>query len=135
MGQKHTATKNWTVDDWAFGTGENAVPLEEVIEEAKTVPARYFGGRAIGNDPTMQQMQQDLLSFDDTIKRIFFRRKKNKRTKQQDYSDEQYYAENENQAYYDQNQQSIPEVDEEQFPSDRNDNNEEIKEKKFAIAM
>jgi len=129
MGQKHSSTKNWTVDDWAFGTGENAVPLEDVIEEAKTVPARYFGGRVIGNDSSMQQMQRDLLSFDDTLKRIFFRRKKNKRTKRQDYSDEQYYAENENQAYYDQNQQSIPEEDEEQFSSDYNDNNQQIKDK------
>jgi len=109
------------MDNWAFGTGENAIPFEKVLDEAKTIPARYFGGQTIGNDPSMQQMQHDLLAFDDKLTRFFFRRKKNKRSKKQNYSDEQYYTQN--RQYYDQTQESIPEEDEDQLSSIYADNN------------
>jgi len=111
MGQKlATDTSNWTVNDWAFGTADNAVPLEDVMDEVQKMPMKYFGGNAIQNDASMQQMQRDLLSFDDTLKRLFFWRKKNKRSKKQNYSDGEYYGENE--QNYDRNHQSIPEEDE-----------------------
>lgn len=115
MGHKHS-TANWSVDDWAFGTGANAVQLEDVMEEAKTIPARYFGGKVIGNDISMQQMQRDLVQFDDVFKRVF-RRKKNKRSKEQNNYDEQNYAEN--QEYIDQNHQPIPEEEEDQVVANR----------------
>lgn len=93
------ATASWSVDDWAYGTGTNAVPVDEVVEEVGKMPARYFGGKRIGNDPSMNQMQQDLLSFDDTLKNLF-RRRKHKRAAQQpqgegqdQYEDGQAYAE------------------------------------------
>lgn len=90
-------TTNWSVDDWAFGTGENAVSPDEVLTEASKLPARYFGGKAIENDASIQQMQHDLLSFDDTIKNLFRRKKKKKSknmpTEEQYYADQQYYEE------------------------------------------
>ena len=43
MGHKYsTNTSNWSTDDWAFGTGENVVQLDEVIVEAKELPMKYF---------------------------------------------------------------------------------------------
>ncbi|CAF0761387.1 unnamed protein product [Adineta steineri] len=98
MGNKQGTTSSWSVDDWAYGTGENAVPVEEVVDEVKKIPKKYFGGQAIENDASMHQMQNDLLSFDDTLKRIFFRRKKNKRSRkdeQQQPEEEEYYYEEE----------------------------------------
>ncbi|UJR28976.1 hypothetical protein I4U23_010194 [Adineta vaga] len=89
MGNSQTTT-SWSVDDWAYGTGANAVPVDEVVEEVGKMPARYFGGKTIGNDPSMNQMQQDLLSFDDTLKKLF-RRKKNKRSKHEEPEEEYYY--------------------------------------------
>jgi hypothetical protein len=89
MGSRQSSTANWSVDDWAYGTGENAVPVEEVVAEVRLIPARYFGGKAIGNDESMHQMQRDLLAFDDTLKRIFFRRKKKKQP-QTDVPPEEY---------------------------------------------
>lgn len=102
MGNSQT-TASWTVDDWAYGTGANAVPVDEVVEEIGKLPARYFGGKTIENDASMHQMQQDLLAFDETIKRIF-RRKKNKRSKQEPEAaaEEEYYYED---------GQAIPEED------------------------
>lgn len=105
MGSRQSSAKNWSVDDWTFGTGENAVSLDAVVEEGKKIPAKYFGGNAIQKDETMHQMQNDLLSFDDTLKNLF-RRKKNKRSKQdqeQEPTADEYY-------YYDEQQQS------EEFP-------------------
>jgi hypothetical protein len=111
MGQKlSTDTSQWTVNDWAFGTASNAVPVEDVVEEVRQMPLKYFGGNAIQNDRSMQQMQRDLLSFDDQLKRLFFWRKKNKRSKKENYSNEEYYEENE--PYYDGNHQTISEEDE-----------------------
>ncbi|CAF0957765.1 unnamed protein product [Adineta ricciae] len=94
MGNSQT-TASWSVDDWAYGTGTNAVPVDEVVEEVGKLPARYFGGKAIENDASMHQMQQDLLTFDETLKKIF-RRKKNKRSKQEPVAaaeEEGYYYE------------------------------------------
>jgi hypothetical protein len=105
MGSRQSSTANWSVDDWAYGTGENAVPVEEVVAEVRLIPARYFGGKAIGNDESMHQMQRDLLAFDDTLKRIFFRRKKKKQP-QTDVPPEEYYYEDE--QYYP-DEQAIPE--------------------------
>ena len=113
MGLKQSSVSNWTVDDWAFGTGENAVQIDEVVDEAKKMPAKYFGGEAIGNDPSMNKLQQDLLSFDTKLKRLFFRRKKNKRqTSSYEYSDPNQHYYDENEQYYDGYQPTIPEEDE-----------------------
>jgi hypothetical protein len=111
MGHKQSSTANWTVNDWAFGTGQNAVPLEDVVEEVSELPGKLFGAKAIENDQSMHQMQHDLLSFDEVLKkRLFFWRKKSKRQGQEyDYQDEQYYDENQQ---YDQSQFPIPEEDE-----------------------
>ena len=92
------------MDDWAYGTGTNAVQLEDVFVEAKKVPAKYFGGQAIENDTSMHRMQRDLLSFDEALKRLFcFGRKKRK----QPVIDEEEYYES------DGNPQTIPEEEEE----------------------
>lgn len=111
MGQKlSTDTSDWTVNDWAFGTATNAVPIDDVVHEVSQMPRRYFGGDAIQNDASMQQMQRDLLSFDDTLKRLFFWRKKNRRGKKsRPVEEEEYPVDGE---YYDHMQQPIAEVDE-----------------------
>ena len=95
MGQSQSATSSWSVDDWAFGTGTNAISTEEVITETSKLPAKLFGGEAIEQDASMHQMQHDLLNFDDTLKRIFFRRKKNKRSSRQIPQDDAYYYQTE----------------------------------------
>lgn len=95
MGQSQSATSSWSVDDWAFGTGANAISTEEVITETSKLPAKLFGGEAIEQDSSMHQMQRDLLSFDDTLKRIFLRRKKNKRPSRQIPQDDAYYYQTE----------------------------------------
>jgi hypothetical protein len=98
MGSSQSSTASWSIDDWAYGTGENAATLDDVIHETSKIPGKYFGGNAIQNDASMHQMQHDLLSFDATLKNLF-RRKKNKRSKRnQPPSDEDYY-------YYDEQQQ------------------------------
>ncbi len=91
MGNK-ASTANWSVDDWAYGTGENAVTIEEVAHEAKQIPIKYFGGAAIENNESMHQMRNDLLAFDETIKNLF-RRKKNKRSKRDQAPPNEYYYE------------------------------------------
>jgi hypothetical protein len=98
MGNKNqSATASWTIDDWAYGTGANAVSMEEVVQETGRIRTKYFGGQAVENDASIHQMQHDLLSFDETLKNIF-RRKKNKRSKQYEPpSDEYYYEEEEEQ--------------------------------------
>jgi hypothetical protein len=106
MGQSQAARPNWSVDDWAFGTGANAMTAEEMIAETKKIPSKLFGGDAIESDASMHQMQRDLLSFDDALKRLF-RRKKRKHSKQAAY-DEQYDYQN----------------DQEQSPAYADDNNE-----------
>ncbi|CAF2121567.1 unnamed protein product [Rotaria magnacalcarata] len=153
MGQKQAAASSWTIDDLAFGTGQNAVQIEEVIDVVQKIPGKMFGGKVIENDATISRMQTDLLSFDDTLRRIF-RRKKKKHSKrdeppQESYQDEQshpeseeyyktdgqYYAQYEeyydqdgqyyaeNQEYYDRNQQAIPEEDETQLSPVYSENN------------
>ena len=107
MGQKQSLTSDWSVDDWAFGTGANAVPIEAVIEEAKNAPVKYFGGRQIENDQSMHQMQHDLLSFDDTLKRIFFRWRKGKRSKKQNHHDVAY-EQNDQAQHYDEETEYYP---------------------------
>jgi len=76
MGSSQSATANWSIDDWAYGTGENAATVEDVIQETRKIPLKYFGGDAIQNDASMHQMQHDLLSFDATVKNLFRRKKK-----------------------------------------------------------
>ena len=90
MGNKQATTASWSVDDWAYGTGANAVSIDEVIEETSKIPHKYFGGAAIENDASMHQMQNDLLSFDQSVKNLF-RRKKNKKSKKQTPPADQYY--------------------------------------------
>lgn len=111
MGQKlSTDTSEWTTNDWAFGTAANAVPIDDVVHEVSQMPRRYFGGDTIQNDASMQQMQRDLLSFDEQLKRLFFWRKKNRRGKKsQVLEEEEYPVDGE---YYDQMQQPIAEEDE-----------------------
>ncbi|CAF0876858.1 unnamed protein product [Rotaria sp. Silwood1] len=147
MGHKQSLRSSRAIDDLAFGTAPNAVKMEEVIEVTQKIPGKLFGAKMIENDPSMRQMQYDLLSFDDTLRRLF-RRKKKKLSQIQDttnesYQDRQYYAENqeyydqdgqyyaenqeyfdqdgqyyaENQEYFDQNQEPIPEEDEDYLSS------------------
>lgn len=112
MGSRQSSTASWSVDDWAFGTGQNALSLDEVVEESKQIPIKYFGGSAVENDPSMHQMQNDLLNFDDSLKNLF-RRKKNRRARrdqQQQPSGEEYYyyeeGEQQQQQQYEQYPQS-----------------------------
>lgn len=97
MGQKHSmggGTAGWSADDWAFGTGANALSAEEVIAETSKLPAKLFGGAVIEKDPSMHRIQSDLLNFDDSLKGMF-RGKKKKQKKsngqaQDDYQQEYY---------------------------------------------
>ncbi|CAF2555248.1 unnamed protein product [Rotaria sp. Silwood2] len=133
MGHKQSTASNLTFDDFAFGTAPNAVQIEDVIEATQQIPGKLFGAKMIENDPSMHKMQQDLLSFDDTLRRIF-RRKKHKRSKKEDtsnesYQDEQYYEYDQgyydqdgqyytdSQEYFDQKQEPIPEEDEDHLSS------------------
>ena len=98
MGQNQSvAGTGWSIDDFAYGTGANAVSIDAVIAQTGTLPTRLFGGEAIQNDATMHQMQHDLLAIDDTLKRIFLRRKKTKRSAQ-DRPEDEYYPEEESAA-------------------------------------
>jgi len=97
MGSRQSTTSNWSIDDWAYGTGENAATIEDVIHETSKIPGKYFGGNVIEKDASMHQMQNDLLSFDAAVTNLF-RRKKNKRSKRnQPQYDEEYYYEEEQQ--------------------------------------
>jgi hypothetical protein len=132
MGQSNSSTANWTMNDWAFGTGENAVQIDEVVEEAGKIPGKLFGAKAIENDESMHKMQRDLLSFDETLKRVFFFwRKKNKKPGQQQesaYEDGHAYEQygDQNQEYYDESQYPIPEEDEHHLPPIYTNNNEQL---------
>lgn len=133
MGQKlSTDTSQWTMNDWAFGTAQNAVPIDDVVDEVKQMPLKYFGGNTIQNDVSMQQLQRDLLSFDDTVKRLFFWRKKNRRSKKNQPLQEEYDEYPVDGQYYDQTQQqppSIAEEDESPLPPIYVDRNEQLKSK------
>ncbi|CAF3251624.1 unnamed protein product [Rotaria socialis] len=79
MGNMQSGNENWNINDLVFGTAANAVTTDEVVAEVSKLPAKYFGGEAIENDASMHQLHNDLLSFDESIKRIF-RRKKTKQS-------------------------------------------------------
>ena len=64
-----------TVENWTYGTGENAVTFGDVLSETKKIPEKYFGGQSIQNNPAMHEMQRDLLSFDETLKNLFRKKK------------------------------------------------------------
>ena len=97
MGQKQSVggTAGWSVDDWAFGTGANALSAEEVITETSKLPAKLFGGEAIEKDPSMHRIQNDLLNFDDSLKGIF-RGKKKKQKKSDGNFQEDYHQQQQN---------------------------------------
>jgi hypothetical protein len=131
MGQNQSSTSSLSVDDLAYGTGQNTVSMEDVINETGKLPARLFGGEAIENDQSMHQMHNDLLSFDDTLKRLF-QRKTNKRPKREISQDEYYYEEQP------QNQDYLPSIftDGNQPPSldpitDSTNNTEDVQDKLF----
>ena len=70
MGVKPSkSNRRWTVDELAFGTGPNAVQLEEVFRGAKIIPIQFFGGRTSETNPSMRRLQADLLAVDQTLKR------------------------------------------------------------------
>lgn len=104
MGQTKSTnapTANWSVDDWAFGTGANALSAEEVMAETSKLPAKLFGGEVIQNDPSMNQMQTDLLSIDETFKNLFRSKKKKQKksaaTSQTTYQEQGQYHHHESQ--------------------------------------
>ncbi|CAF4642153.1 unnamed protein product, partial [Rotaria magnacalcarata] len=142
MGQKQAAASSWTIDDLAFGTGQNAVQIEEVIDVVQKIPGKMFGGKVIENDATISRMQTDLLSFDDTLmnrdeppqesyqdeqshpeSEEYYKTDGQYYAQYEEYYDQdgQYYAEN--QEYYDRNQQAIPEEDETQLSPVYSENN------------
>ena len=134
MGQKQSLTSDWSVDDWAFGTGANAVPIEAVFEEAKKAPVKYFGGEQIENDPSMHQMQHDLLSFDDTLKRIFFRWRKGKRSKKHNHRDMAYEQNVDQAQQYNEETDYYPYEDPESIPEESvNDYSKELSSDKEDI--
>ncbi len=97
MGKNQSTTANWSTDDWAYGTGQNAVSIEEVLHETSKIPEKYFGGQAIQNDASMHQMQRDLLSFDETLINLF-RRKKPKQSRNNIPTEDGYYYYEEQQS-------------------------------------
>jgi len=103
MGQKQSAKRKRTVQDRASTTDRNAVKRVGIFGAIRKLPSKYLDDRTIADDPSMRQMQIDLLSFDDTVRRSCFSRKKERYSEEYDYHDEQYY---------DQNQQSISDDDE-----------------------
>jgi ribosomal protein L40E len=108
MGNKQPATTNGTTDEYANDTAQSALSPEDLafIDTTAKLSAKYFGGEAIAHDASMHQMQQDLLSFDETIKNLFFRRKTttNESSNGHEYYDQQPTDSTENQNY----NQSIP---------------------------
>lgn len=93
MGNTGPIGANWSVNNWSYGTGDNAVSIETVINETSKIPQKFFGGEAIENDESMQQMHQDLLSIDQTIINMFRRNKSSTTTKQtadESYRQQQY---------------------------------------------
>lgn len=92
MGNSQSGRGNWNVDEVAFGTAKNAVTIDEVVTEVGKIPTKYFGGAAIENDATMHQLQNSFLSFDESIKKLF-RRKKSKESQDDVASPDEYYYE------------------------------------------
>lgn len=74
MGKNQSSTAHLPANDEAIETGRNAVSIENVIEEARKFPEKYLGGHAIESNPSMHQMQNDLLAFDEKLKNFFLRR-------------------------------------------------------------
>ncbi|CAF0843700.1 unnamed protein product [Rotaria sordida] len=103
MGHKQSIKSHVTMNELAFGMRPNAAQTDEVIEVTQRIPEKLFGSKRIEDDPSIQQMQHELLSFDDTLRRLFRRKRKNQSKKQdssyESYEDRQYDAEN--QEYYD----------------------------------
>ena len=97
MGQQ-ASSNSWSVDDWAFGTGTNMVSMQEAMDETSKLPKKLFGGETIEKDSSMLQVQSDLLSIDETIKKLF-RRKKSKKSKKNNH-DYAYYDESQRQDGY-----------------------------------
>ncbi|CAF3173499.1 unnamed protein product [Rotaria sp. Silwood2] len=91
MGNNQSSTSNWNMDDLAFGTAPNAVKVDDIVNEVTKIRSKYFGGALVESDPSMHQMQNDLLSFDETLKRLFFRRKKSKQSSNNLPPEEYYY--------------------------------------------
>ncbi|CAF1111275.1 unnamed protein product [Rotaria sp. Silwood1] len=91
MGNNQSGTNNWNMDDLAFGTAANVITAEEIVTEVSRIRSKYFGGDAVENDPSMHQMQNDLLAFDESLKRLFFRRKKSKPSSNEVLHEEYYY--------------------------------------------
>ncbi|CAF1435137.1 unnamed protein product [Didymodactylos carnosus] len=78
-----TTGQSSSFDQWAFGTHENAIKIEDVSESIQQLPTQYFGGKDIDNDQQLHQMQQELLGFDDVFRRLFRRKKKNSKKQKQ----------------------------------------------------
>jgi hypothetical protein len=97
MGKNQSTPANWSVDGLSSETGENAVSFEDVLNESKKIPEKYFGGQSLENNPAMHEMQRDLLSFDETLKG-FFRKKKNPSSINNIPTEDGYY-------YYEEEQQ------------------------------
>lgn len=71
MGNNQSPASNWSVDNWAYGNGPHATTIKDVLDGAQQIPEKYFGGETIENDPTIHQLQHDLLAFDETLKKFF----------------------------------------------------------------
>ncbi|CAF1200031.1 unnamed protein product [Rotaria sordida] len=91
MGNNQSGIRTWNMDDLAFGTSPNAITMDDLLIAVHNIRAKYFGGDAIENDPSMHQMQNDLLSIDQTLKRFFFRKKNNQQSSEDVPSEEYYY--------------------------------------------
>jgi ribosomal protein L40E len=80
MGNNQATTTNGTTTEYASSTEQDA-PIDDqfaFLNETSKLSAKYFGGEALQHDPSIHKMQHDLLTFDETIKNLFSRRKNTK---------------------------------------------------------
>ena len=77
MGNNQAATTNETTTEYADNTEQDAPTVDQFafLEQTSKFSAKYFGGEALQHDPSIHKMQHDLLTFDETIKNLFSRRK------------------------------------------------------------
>ena len=112
MGLKHSSVANWSMDDLAFGTGDNAVQLEEVVDEMGQIRMKYFGGEAIQNDASALEIQRELLQIDKKIKNLLPGQRKKAQSKVAARLYEYHYQDDEfndqSRPHYESNDQSRP---------------------------
>lgn len=127
MGQTQSSRENSVTSSKKFGTSVKHTKfhrIENALQEASKLSHKYFGGEIIQNDASMHQMQNELLLFDDRVKRILSRRKNRKQSNDSNTIDQNTcynrYKYSHNKRKYNHNHPTIPEEDESTYSSVHN---------------